>query len=148
MDLISPILSAVAVLIAAVFSYKGIKDTDSTDKLARAAGLYSDYADKMENRVTAVETKNVELTAGQKEIVDRLEISEKEAERYKTEAQSYRKLIVEVIQWITELLDWEVRDFKEPAPKTTLSMVLSHLTYFIQSKTADSQNEEAADDRV
>lgn len=148
MDFISPILSALAVIIAAVFAYKGTKDTDSTDKLARAAGLYSNYADKMEQRVTAVEAKNVDLTTGQKEIVSRLEASEKEAERYKIEAQSYRKLIVEVIQWITELLDWEAREFNAPAPKTTLSMILSHLTYFIQSKTAESENEEDADDRV
>lgn len=136
-DWIAPALAFISAAVASILAYKGSKDTDSTDRLSKAAGLYSDYADRMEQRVTAVEQKNQELQADQDAMNTRLENSEKEAETYKKEAGDYKKLILEVIQWITELLDWELRDYSNPTPRVTLHMVLAHLTNFMSSKDFD-----------
>jgi len=141
LDWIAPVLSFVAVIGAALLAYKGSKDTDSTDRLSKAAGLYSDYADKMEKRVAAVEKKNEELETNQDEMNDRLERSEKDAEIYKKEAGDYRQLILEVIQWITELIDWELREYAGPQPRVTLNMVLTHLTNFMKSRNFDTPDE-------
>lgn len=140
-DWIAPVLAAVATILCGYLAYRGSRGTDATDRLSKAAGLYSDYADKMEERVTAVEHKNVELEANQKVMDFRLGESEKQASKYKREARSYRKLITEVIQWITELLDWETRGYVGPAPHFTLTMVLSHLTNAIKDRESEEESE-------
>lgn len=134
-DIISPVVAALATIIGGYLAYKGVKKTADADLLSRAAGLYSDYADKMEERVTKLEQKNIETDA-------RLKISEKEAARYKGDAQAYRKLITEVIQWITEIIDWEARDYKDPAPRFTLAMILTHLTQSIKERTPGAEDGE------
>lgn len=141
-DFIAPVLAFVSAIAASIFAYRGSKDTDSTDRLSKAAGLYSDYADKMEKRVTDIETKYKEIQAEQVEMGKRLSVSEEQAEAYKKEAEDYKKLILEVIQWITELIDWEVREYASPAPRVTLNMVLTHLTKFMQSKDFASLDDE------
>lgn len=140
-DLIGPAVSILVVVAAGIFSLKGTRTTDSTDRLSKAAGLYSDYADKMEKRLTAVEEKNKELQADQVAMNKRQEKSEKLAELYRREAGDYKRLVLEVIQWITELIDWELRDYKGTAPRTTLNMVLAHLTDFMKSRNFEIPEE-------
>lgn len=142
-DLIGPAVAVLVAVAAGIFSLKGTRTTDSTDRLSKAAGLYSDYADKMEKRLTAVEEKNKELQADQVAMSKRQAKSEEEAELYRKEAGDYKRLVLEVIQWITELIDWELRDFKGAAPRTTLHMVLSHLTDFMKSKDFDTPERES-----
>ena len=134
---IAPGLALIGVILSAVLAYKGSKDSDSTDRLSKAAGLYSDYADKMERRVTAVEEHNLRLQKEQEELSGRLDRSEEEAEQYKKEAGDYKNLILEVIQWITELVDWELREYSNPQPRITLSMLLNHLTTFMKDRNYD-----------
>lgn len=130
-EIVSVALGAIATVIGALLAYRGTKTTDSTDKLTKAAGLYSDYADKMEKRVTALEVQDVDTKR-------RLGISEDESAKYREEAKKYRKLVVEVIQWITELLDWEARNRQDPPPHFTLAMILAHLTRSVKDELPDS----------
>lgn len=130
-EIASVAFGALATVVGAFLAYRGTKTTDSTDKLTKAAGLYSDYADRMEKRVTALEVQDVDTKR-------RLGISEDESAKYREEAKKYRKLVVEVIQWITELLDWEARDRKEPLPHFTLAMILAHLTRSVKDELPDS----------
>lgn len=127
-EIFSALIAALATIFGGYFAYRGIKKTADADLLSRAAGLYSDYADKMESRVTTLEEKQAETN-------ERLEISEKYASKYKDDAKAYRKLITEVIQWITEIIDWEARGYKDPAPHVTLAMILTHLTRSIKDRT-------------
>lgn len=135
-EIISAIVAALATIIGGYLAYKGVKKTADADLLSRAAGLYSDYADKMDERVTKLEQKNIETDA-------RLKISEKEAARYKGDAQAYRKIITEVIQWITEILDWEARGYQDPAPHFTLAMILTHLTRSMKERTPSAEDGES-----
>lgn len=135
-EIISAIVAALATIIGGYLAYKGVKKTTDADLLTRAAGLYSDYADEMGDRVANLEQKNIETDA-------RLKISEKEAARYEGDAQAYRKLITEVIQWITEIIDWEARGDKDPAPSFTLAMILTHLTRSMKERTSSVEGGES-----
>lgn len=135
-EIVSAIVAALATIIGGYFAYRGVKKTADADLLSRAAGLYSDYADKMDDRVTKLERKNIETDA-------RLKTSEEEAARYKGDAQAYRKLITEVIQWITELIDWEARGYKDPTPHFTLAMILTHLTRSMKERTLSAEDGES-----
>lgn len=135
-EIISTIVAALATVIGGYFAYRGVKKTADADLLSRAAGLYSDYADKMDARVTKLEQKVIETDA-------RLKTSEKEAEQYKSDAQAYRNLITEVIQWITELIDWETRGYKDPAPHFTLAMILAHLTRSMKERIPSEEDGES-----
>ena len=137
-DFIAPIIAGIATIIAGYLAYRGTSGNDKTDRLAKAAGLYSDYAEKMEQRVKDVEDANKALRDDQKKLSDRLDKSEEETRLYKEEANDYRQLITEVIEWITELLNWEARGYPEPKPHITLSTILSHLTRAMK-KSYDSR---------
>lgn len=148
-DLVAPGLTFLGVVVAGIFAYRGTKTTDQTDQLSKAAGLYSDYADKMENRVTTLEQKLEEQETVQAELSKRQQKSEKEAETYKAESTAYRSLILEVIQWVTEILDWEARQYEAPAPHMTLRMVLARLTSFVkdqQSRDSKTYSNYRSDD--
>lgn len=120
-DYILPILGVLSTAIGGYLAYRGTRTTDKTDRLTKAAGLYSDYAEKMEERANKLEADVEELRQSQTDTTARLNDLEKENESYKT-------LISEVIKWITELLDWETRGYPDPAPRMTLTMILAHLT--------------------
>lgn len=133
LDILAPLMSTLGVIVASVIAFKGTKSTDATDRLSKAAGLYGDYAEKMEHRVTELETKNLELEAKQEEVLDRLEISEKTAQQYKEETETYKAFLLDLAQWIKELVKWETNGFKDSPPSVTLSIILSKLNDFTQT---------------
>ena len=133
LDILGPLMSTIGVIIASAIAYKGTKSTDATDRLSKAAGLYGDYAEKMERRVTELETKNLDLESKQDEVLDRLDISEKTAQKYKEETETYRVFLLDLAQWIKELVEWETNEFKDSPPSITLSVILSKLNDFTKS---------------
>ena len=131
-DWIGPAIAAVATLVTGWFAFRGSRRTDKTDSLSRAAGLYSDYADKQEERAEKLEAGMEEMRRTHRESEERQrETNERMNARLndlEDENAQYKTLLSEVVRWITELLDWETRGYPDPPPRMTLAMVLAHLT--------------------
>lgn len=127
-DYILLLTTVATALLSGYFAYRGTRTTDKTDRLSQAAGLYSDYADKQEKRAEKLEVAVKELQANQREAAKQQVKTEQRLSDLEDENEEYKTLISEVIRWITELLDWEAHGYPEPAPRMTLTMILSHLT--------------------
>lgn len=131
---IPALLGFLATVIAAIYAYKGVRASNSTDKLAKAADLYGEYADRMEKRVEKLEANaeelkraNEELKRGQALMDEKFKESEKESLRYKNDAKTYREVISEVIRRIKDLIEWEIGGYSDPKPSHSLEWILDRL---------------------
>lgn len=117
-DYIAPALTLIGVLATAYFSWNGVKTNDSTDRLSKAAGLYSNYAENIEARLLRLET--------------RLEDTEAERDEYRDKTEEYHTLLLDILRWLIDVVAWESRDRLDPPPAHSLSAILDKLTEFIE----------------
>lgn len=128
------LLTFITAIAASVLAYRGSRQTGKDDALTNAANLHSNYADRMEKRVLALEAKEVESVRAQEKTDRELRATNRRLDAMVEENKKYRELISQVILWITELLEWEAQGRKLPAPAVTLSMILSRLTSAIDQQ--------------
>ena len=139
-ELLPYVLTFIATISTGALAYKGSRKSGEEDALTKAAGLHSDYAERMEKRVIALEEKGEKAALKQFATDAELRATNKRLDDVVEENEKYRDLISQVIIWITELLEWETKGRKPPAPMVTLSMVLSYLTSAIDRHQKDRES--------
>lgn len=127
-------LTFIAAMAASILAYKGSRKTGKDDALTNAANLHSNYADRMEKRVLALEEKEAKSAKLQEATDKELRATNRRLDDVVEENEKYRELISQVILWITELLEWETQGRRIPAPAVSLSMILNHLTSAIDQQ--------------
>lgn len=144
MDNVIPFLVLLGSVIPSIFAYRGVKSNDSTNRLAKAAELYGDYADKIDARLKTVEeeaaelkTQNRDLTKSVEQLSKDVELYKSEASEYEREAKRYKEIINEVITRLTRIVNWDKTKSNEDRPIYTVAMVLDLLVNSMKTHNED-----------